>query len=262
MEFLADAKPAIVNIFNSNRNIKTILYLNCIMARRDRGEPRIIIEKFYFHSKGQKLILEGTDVSDLYNEMVEEIEEEIQKVQNAEGSGWQFMSVDNLVLHTIRWDPINAGSYIDLPPFLKNKKALINMQNEDEECFKWSVLRAIYPTDSHPERIDKNLKSKQDTLNMKGIRYPVDFRDIDRFESQNPNISISVVGYNKDERVYPLKISNYTGCEHDIVLLLLKEVKKGENGEEKENLHYCLVKNQSALLQSQINNHKGTRNIC
>ena len=65
------------------------------------------------------------------------------------------------------------------------------MQNEDDECFKWCVLRALYPKDNHPERIDKNLKSKQDTLNMEGIRYPVNFRDIDRFESQNLNINFS-----------------------------------------------------------------------
>ena len=262
IEFLADAKPAIINIFNSNRNIKTILYLNCLMMRKDKGDI-LIIKKFAFHSKGQKLILEGTDVSDLYNEMVEEIEEEIQKVQYAVDSGWQFMTVENLTLHTTRWDPINAGSYIDLPPFLKNKKALINMKNEDDECFKWSVLRALNPKDNHPERIDKDLKSKQNTLNMKGIKYPVSFRGIDRFESQNPNISISVVGYNeKDKTVNPLKRSNYTGCEHDIVLLLLKEVKKGENGEEKENSHYVLVNNISALLASQINNHDHKRHFC
>ena len=262
LEFLADAKPAIINIFNSNRNIKTALYLHCFMAKTDPITGVKVIKKFAFHSKDLKLVLEGTDENDLYNEMVEEIEEEIQKTEMAEGSGWVFLNVEKLVLHTTRWDPINAGSYIDSPEALKNKKAIINMQNEDEECFKWSVLRAIYPTDPHPERIDKNLKSKQDTLNMKGIRYPVDFRDIDRFESQNPNISISVVGYNKDERVYPLKNSRYTGCEHDIVLLLLKKAVKGENGKIKEKTHYVLVKNQSALLQSQINNHKGTRNIC
>ena len=72
-----------------------------------------------------------------------------------------------------------------------------------------------------------------------------------------------MVGYNeKDKTINPLKKSNYTGCEHDIVLLLLKGLKKGENGEEKENSHYVLVKNQSALIASQINKHKGTCNIC
>ena len=252
LEFLIDAKPAIINIFNSNRNIKTVLNLHCFMAKTDPITGAKVIKEFAFHSKGLKLVLEGTDENDLYNEMVEEIEEEIQKAEIAEGSGWVFLNVKKLVLHTTRWDPINAGSYIELPEALKNKNAIINMKNQDEECLKWCVLRALNPKDIHPERVDKDLKSKQDTINMKGIRYPVNFRDIDRFESQNPNISISVVGYNKDERVYPLKISKYTGCEHDIVLLLIKDGEKS---------HYCLVKNMSALLASQINNHKGTCNF-
>ena len=246
-EFLTDAKPAITNIFNTNRNIKTILYLYVLMSQ---GEEMV---EFAFHSKGLKLILMGTDENEIYDEMVEEIEEEMQKAEEAEGSGWKYEKVIKLVLHTTRWDPINAGSYIDLPEALKNKHAIINMKNQDEECFKWCVLRALYPKDKNAERIDKDLKSKQDTLNMKGIRYPVNFRDIDRFESQNPEISITILGYNKDERVYPLKISRYTGCEHDITLLLIKDGEKS---------HYCLVKNLSALLQSQINNHKGIRNIC
>ena len=222
------------------------------MSRMDTGGG-LIIKKFAFHSKGQKLILEGTDEEEVYDEMVGEIEEEIQKVGDAVGSGWQFVEVEKLVLHTTRWEPLNGSSYIDLPEALKNKKAIINMKNQDEECFKWCVLRALYPKDKNAERVDKDLKSKQDTLNMKGIRYPVNFRDIDRFESQNPEISITILGYNKDERVYPLKISRYTGCEHDITLLLIKDGEKS---------HYCFVKNLSALLQSQINNHKGIRNIC
>ena len=259
LTFLIDAKPAITNILNSNRNIKTILYLNCLMARKEGG--RLIIKKFAFHS-GIKLILEGTDVEEVYEEMIAEIEEEMQKVQDAEGSGWQFTAVENIKLHTTRWDPLNAGSYIDLPTFFKNKKAMINMQNQDNECFKWCVLRALNPKDKHPERVDNDLKSKQDTLNMQGIRYPVSFRDIDRFASQNPNISISVMGYNEKERVYPLRISKYTGCEHDIILLLIKKVEEDKNGEKKENSHYCLVKNMSALINSQINNHKEARHIC
>ena len=253
LEFLADAKPAIINIFNSNRNIKTILYLHCFMAKTDPITGKKVIKEFAFHSKGLKLVLEGTDENDLYDEMVEEIEEEIQKAEIAEGSGWVFLNVKKLVLHTTRWDPINAGSYIELPKALKNKNAIINMKNQDEECLKWCVKRALNPKDKNPHRIDKDLKSKQDTINMKGIRYPVNFRDIDRFESQNPNISISVVGYNKDERVYPLKISKYTEREHNIVLLLIKD---------KEKSHYCLVKNISALLSSQINKHKGACDIC
>ena len=250
IEFLADAKPAIINIFNSNRNIKTILYLHCLMVRQEPGGLPTIKE-FAFHSKDLKLVLEGTDESELYNEMVEEIEEEIQKVQEAEGSGWQFLKVIKLVLHTTRWEPLYGGSYIPLDPYLANKKAIINMQNEDDKCFMWSVLRALYPKDTNPQRIDNDLKSKQNSINMKGICYPVSLRDINRFEHLNPNISISVVGYNKIDLVHPIKISQCTGCDHDIVLLLLKEAVKGENGKIEEKTHYTLVKNKSALIASQ-----------
>ena len=261
LEFLEHAKPAILNIFNSNRNIKTILYLHCFMVRIIPGEAPIIKE-FAFHSKGLKLVLEGTDEEEVYDEMVDEIEEEIQKVQEAVGSGWQFLGVIKLVLHTTRWEPLYGSSYIPLDPYLANKKAIINMKNEDDKCFMWSVLRALYPKDKNAERIDNELKSKQDIINMKGICYPVSLQAVDRFEHLNPNISISILGYNKENLVHPIRISKYTGCEHDITLLLLKEAIKKENGEIEEKTHYTLVKNISALIASQINNHKGTRHIC
>ena len=204
-EVLAYAKPAILNIFKSNRNIKTMLYLHCTMTREEgygeedegyddvKGERRSTA-KFAFHSKDLKLVLEETDISELYNEMADEIEEEIQKVANTEGSGWVFGTVISLVLHITKWEPIYGSSYIPLDPYLANKKAIINMKNEDDKCFMWCVLRALYPKNDHPERIDKDLKSKQDNINMKGICYPVNFRAIDRFEDLNPNISISVCG--------------------------------------------------------------------
>ena len=250
--FLKDAAPSMINILNSKRNIKAKLYLNCLMKRTD-AQDFTTIKRFAFHSIGQKLILESTDVNEIYQEMADEIEEEIQKVQQTEGSGWVFEKIENLTLHTCTYDPLRAGSYINLPKELKGKNAIINMKNEGDKCFLWCVLRALYPTDKHAERIDKHLKSKEYTLNMDGITYPVDFRGIDRFEKQNPEISITVLGYNEDEKVYPLKLSKYTGCEHDIILLLIKD---GNNS------HYCLVKNISALLYSQINKHKEKRHFC
>ena len=246
-KFLEHAKPPIINIFNSNRNIKTILYLYVKMSQ---GET---IQEFAFHSKGLKLILEGTNENNTYDEMVAEILEEVDKTRDAEGSGWWFEKVIKLVLHTTRWDTMNAGTYIELPQALKNRKAIINMKNQDDKCFLWCVLRALNPKDKNTERIDNDLKSKVDTLNMEGIQYPVSFRGIDRFEHLNPEISITVLGYNEEEKVYPLKVSKYTGCKHDIVLLLIKD---GENS------HYCLVKNISALLSTQINNNDHKRYFC
>ena len=251
-EFLHIAKPHVINIMVSNRNIKTKLYLNCLMSRKE--DLGTLIKKFKFHSIGYKIITEATDPHEIYNEMVDEIEEEIQKVEQAAGSGWVFLEVENLTLHTDIWDPIKASSYIDLPNELKNKKAIINMKNKDNKCFLWSVLRGLNPKDRDAEKIDKDLKSKENTLNMEGIEYPVNLKDIKRFEKQNLDISISVLGYSKDERIYPLRISKKENKrKYNIVLLLIKD---GDNS------HYCLAKNLSALLSSQVNKHKSKLYFC
>ena len=257
--FLKDAKPAIINIMNSKQNIKASLYLKCIMKRTD-SDGFTGDKEFAFHSIGDKIITEETDLHEIYQEMSDEIEEEIQKVENAVGSGWIFVKIIDLTLHTTKWVPLKASSYIDLPKELKNKQAIINMQNQDNKCFLWSVLRALNPKDKNAERIDKDLRSKENTLNMEGINYPVDFRGIDRFERQNPDISISLLGYNTCKKeLYPLKISVYTkakkdkGRKYDIALLLLKD---GENS------HYCLIKNISALLTSQQNKRKSKFYYC
>ena len=256
VDFLNVSKFPMVDIMNKNRNIKVKLEFNVLMERMtpDPDGIKYPPKKFKFHSKGQKIITESTDTVEIYYDMVSEILEEIQKVEQAEGSGHVFLQVENLTLKTTIWEPIKGSSYIKLPPELKNKKAIVNIQNEDNKCLLWSVLRGLNPKDNHPERID-DLKSKENTLNMEGIEYPVNTKgDIKRFEKQNPDISISILGYSKDERIYPLRISKKENKrKHNIVLLLIKD---GDNS------HYCLVKNLSALLSSQVNKRKSKLYFC
>ena len=82
-----------------------------------------------------------------------------------------------------------------LPKGLSDKKAIINVKNEDNKCFLWCVLRALNPKEHNQQIIDKKLKEKENTLNMEGIEYPVSLKDINKFEKQNPTTSITVLGY-------------------------------------------------------------------
>ena len=133
---------------------------------------------------------------------------------------------------------------------MAKKKAIINVQNKDNKCFLWCVLRALNPKENHPERVDEKLIGKVNTLNMKGIDYPVSLKDINEFEKQNPSVSITVLGY-YGKSVYPLINSANTDRDHNIVLMLIEE-----DGVK----HYCLVKDLSRLLGSQVLKHK-TKNI-
>ena len=58
---------------------------------------------------------------------------------------------------------------------------------------------------------------KENTLNMERIDYPVSLKDLNKFEKQNPNITITVFGYER-KSVYPLRNSVNTGRDYNIIL--------------------------------------------
>ena len=100
------------------------------------------------------------------------------------GSGWRLHSIIRLELHTVRYNPLRGETYIPLPKELANKTAIINMKNTDNRCFLWRILRALNSKDRNSERLDTKLRDKENTLDMKGIEYPVSLKDITKFEKQ------------------------------------------------------------------------------
>jgi len=84
---------------------------------------------------------------------------------------------------------LRGGTYIPLPKFIASKKALMNMKfqtekrrNEDVQCFKLSIARALNPVEDHPERITKQLEKQAETLNFDGISFPMKLKDIKKYE--------------------------------------------------------------------------------
>ena len=65
----------------------------------------------------------------------------------------------------MKYVPVGGSSYIPLLKFLASKKAIINLKNEDDECFKWAITRALNPVDKNSERIDKELRERSKVLN-------------------------------------------------------------------------------------------------
>ena len=63
---------------------------------------------------------------------------------------------------------------------------MINIQNNyNNECFKWSLVRYLYPEDHNPARITKADKDFARVLYLKDIRFPVKIRDIYKIEKTN-----------------------------------------------------------------------------
>ena len=246
--FLRDACQNITNVLRNNRKTRVELISKCNMERQTNSGT--VIHLAAFHSDIE-VSLDGTDEKELYDTMVERIIEKMATFQSM-GSGWRLRSIIQLDLHTVRYNPLRGETYIPLPKELKVKTAIINMKNDDNRCFLWCVLRALNPKDRNSERLDTELRKKENTLNMKGIEYPVSLKDLNKFEKQNPTISITVFGYER-KSVYPLRNSDCTDRDHNIILMLIEE------GGVK---HYCLVKSLSRLLASQMSNGKRKEHFC
>ena len=250
--FMDGARENIISILRNNRNTKVKLILKCYMiSERDN-----LIKDFPFHSEIE-INVEGTNENEIYTTMIDTILERIANLINGSsggGSGWIFYKIIKLELHTVSYRPLRGNTWVSLPKELADKKALINMKNKDNKCLLHCVGRALNPTNNHPERIDKELMEKEDTLNMKGIEYPVSLKDISKFEKQNPEISITVLGYNEKDKVHTLRCSDHVyNRKHNIILLLI----------ERDGVkHYCLVKNPSRLLSRQISAHKEGTHFC
>ena len=145
---------------------------------------------------------------------------------------------------------MKGSSYIKLPQELRNSaKGLINMKNEDNECFRWCHIRHLNPQDIHPERIKKSDKEYINKLDYSGIEFPVTIKQYNKIEKQN-EININVFGY-ENRQPYPIFVSKEK-YEDYINLLLTTEEK---------NKHYVLIKDFNNFMYNKTK-HKERKHFC
>ena len=122
-------------------------------------------------------------------------------------------------------------------------KGLINLKNKDIECFKWCHVRLLNPQNKDADRIKKQDKKIAETLDYRGIDFPVKARDYEIIEERF-NINVNVFGYdNRDFSLYASKKSN----EQVLNILLINNDKKS---------HYIFIKDCNRLMYSQIKKKK------
>ena len=248
-EFMQIARRDILKLMRENRQTRVRVILNSEMTRKELFIESTQILNSYFNSETVEN-LEGTDELEVYGTFIQTIEERIQNF-NQRGSNWRFQRVLFLDVHFTDFIPLRGSTFLPLPRKIATKKAVINMKNDDDQCFKWSVVRALNPVEKNSERITKELKDQSERLDWSGLKFPVKLDHIVIFEKFNPSISINVFGF-EDRVVYPLRLSKSKN-EQTINLLLISDGEKQ---------HYCLIKSLSRLLSSQLTNHDHAKSFC
>ena len=248
--FLNRARDEVLKILRENKNKKVSFVLTCHMSRLSIVTGEEITRTVAFACK-YRIVLEATDLGELYDTAKGEILENISKY-SSNRSNWKVSNILKMDINMINYNPLSASSWIKLDKFLASKKAVTNMENEDNERFKWCVTRALNMKNKNNERIDKELIEKSKELNWKGIEFPFKLNQIAKFEKNNPDISVSVFRF-KNKKPIPLnELKNYGRKYHIDLLLISNEM----------NNHYCLINDFSRLMTSSKSKHEHKKYYC
>ena len=104
-----------------------------------------------------------------------------------------------------QYNPLYGGCHKELPKKLKNKKAIVNIENSDEKCFLWSICAGLFPVDCHPERV-KYYEKHEKKFNLFNISFPTKVSQITRFENQNEklNFGVNLFSYDPNDKKHQL----------------------------------------------------------
>ena len=100
-------------------------------------------------------------------------------------SGLIISNIKNIHIMYNKYNPTRAGKYIELPEWIKKKKACINIKNQDDKCFKYSI-ECGYCTicdKAHPEKMFHYKKIESDLI-FDCVSFPANNNDIDIFEEK------------------------------------------------------------------------------
>ena len=191
--------PALDSMLKQHGGIKWNATARCLMRRELGGEVIEQSDNFYVPSRIRELN-NSTQTRDqltgAHDAMIAQVPE-----KELQGSGWVLHRVLTVAVDIGRLVPLKQGSWFDLPHSLMLKKAVVNVRNTDQQCFKWSVLSALFPAVKHADRVSK-YAAHESELDWSGLSFPTPLDDIPKFERRN-NVSINVYGWEGTSHYVP-----------------------------------------------------------
>lgn len=264
------------------------------IGENDETEETEQISTFFLQSSMKWVLLSSdlteffqTNVIDVMSARVDELE--------GEGSGWTLQEIISLDVSYNKYTRFKGSSYMETPPSIKNKQAVINVKNyHDNQCFRWAILSKLHPAKDNKDRIMKYERFKNE-LHFDGIEFPVKISDINHFEEINSDISVNVYILQReycifrermDTVVVPIRLTKEVKKNHVHLLLLFEQNEAtatddddsgdsvdNENMHKKEkdimkqieisiNTHYVWISNLSALITRQVNKNNRKKEVC
>ena len=194
-------------------------------------------------------VYRGSDLDQIVDGMIAHMKFQIEN-PTLLNSRFAFDKVLHLDVNFHQLNLTRGRSYVPLPDYIANRKAVINPRNDYSECFKWAIIAADRWADigSHPQRIS-NLRKFVNNYDWSGLEFPVSLKQIGKFEINN-DISVNVLGL-EDKEIHILRKRRIHNRGLDLLMVSENEIN-----------HYTAIKSLSRLLKSSNTKHHGKQYFC
>lgn len=266
-----------------------------VTTRYSKDDPagETVDSTFYVLHKYADLNLSQVNNDEILNNKLDEVIDQLcsNSVEiTTKGSGWTISDICHIDLKINKKVVlIGGGAFINLPEYHRKKKACINPEKDDNECFKWcikayllyKILKKEFACKINSLIVDKALSSSARSTKIKneylilrrklsnisitneelvdrtyptyfqGVEFPMKIVNIEDFMELNPHINVNVFGISAvdEQTVVGPLFASRRKAEHNINLLYLND---------DEQAHYCWIKDLSRLVARQ-RKHKRSR---
>ena len=194
LEMIAHQKPRLLEFLRKNRSMKLNIRTEALFEKPeyDDGGNEIGSQELVYALPSTRFNISNED--ELIQALEDSVKQILLQIHNLEAStsNLRVKKILSITIHCDKYDPTRAGRYIELPEWIKLRKACINIKNKDQKCLKYCIQSVVYDKISkhHPEEMFHYNKLKDDILNWDVVIFPAGKRDIDRFEENNKIVSI------------------------------------------------------------------------
>ena len=212
--------------------------------------------KGYFTSSVFNYNRQNKNINNLLISIKKDLDKTMEHHYKGTKSGVQYLGLLSLIIKTNEYYLLKGRGFTPLPAYISNKKACINIQNNDDMCFKYCIYAFLHPVEMNVSRVSNYNKYDYLRFNEGDFPFALDADKIEEFENNNQEFlkgyKINVFVYEENETeniIQPFIISKRIKDNKAISLLYIND-------------HYVYIKDLGKLMASQISNHQKKTFIC
>lgn len=185
-QYLTSIRKKLYDLISNLQN--DLKYFKCQFKINALFSNIINVSRLYNLKTTMLIILKTTDIDELLDDVFKKFDFELENLVT-KGSGFMVSEYIDFFVSVNKFKPPSASKYIPLPPKISAKKAIINVKNANDLCFKYALLCKF--VEKNPQnfksRVYERLENKYD---WSGVNFPAKFEDVKIFLKNNQNCSI------------------------------------------------------------------------